>query len=183
MATSAIARPSSRLLLLLLAPPARPQGGHLAFQPAIEVMHVLQPLAPVRRGVGQQLQAPLGQLAEVAVQAGLVAGQLGPGAGPAAVVVAPVPRTRDPLDEAGRDQEPHGRADRSLAGLEHLGELAEGLLGRVADQQPAEHPAGHAEQALALEAERDLLDILQLGRGGAATFTWSFSRYHTFNID
>src|SRR6266508_4352516 len=142
MATSAIARPSSRLLLLLLAPPPLPQGGHLALQPAIEVMHVLQPLAPVRRGVGQQLQAPLGQLAEVAVQAGLVAGQLGPGAGPAAVVVAPVPGSGDPLDAAG-----------------------------------------HAEQALALEAERDLLDVVQLGRGGAATFTWRFSRCHTFSID
>src|SRR5512133_1396079 len=91
MATSAIARPSSPFLVLLLAPPPRPQGGHLAFQPAIEVVHVLQPLPPGRWRVRQQLQAPLGQLAGVAVQAGLVAGQLGPGAGPAAVVVAPVP--------------------------------------------------------------------------------------------
>jgi hypothetical protein len=45
--------------------------------------------------------------------------------------------------------------------LEHLGELAEGLLGRVADQQPAQHAPSHAEQALALEPERYLLDILQ----------------------
>jgi hypothetical protein len=132
-------------------------------------MHVLEPRPPVRRRVGQQLQAPLGQLAELVVLAGLVAGQLSPGARPAAVVVAPLPGSGAPLHQPGRDQELHRRADRPLAGLEHLGELARVLIGRVTDQQPADHPAGHAEQALALEAERHLLDVLQLGRGGAAT--------------
>src|SRR5918996_503826 len=67
-------------------------------------------------------------------------------------------------------------------GLQHLGKLAEGLLGWVADQQPADHPAGHAEQALPLEAERDLLDVVQLGLGGATAASGYLPLFHPFSM-
>ena len=50
----------------------------------------------------------------------------------------------DALDETRGHQEPQVRADGTLTGSGRVDELGRGLMGRIADQEPADEPAGNA---------------------------------------
>src|SRR5207244_8563310 len=73
--------------------------------------------------------------------------ELVPRLGPCPEAVEALAARTDALDQADAQQHPRRRADRALAGLQAVGELGRALLGRVADEQPAEDAADHARRA------------------------------------
>ena len=86
-----------------------------------------------------------------------------------AEVLAPVAAPRRPADEAGRRQDPGGAADRAATRTERVRDLGGRLLRRVAEEQPAPHPARHRGHAVAAEELAHLFDERALlGRQGGS---------------
>jgi RNA polymerase sigma-70 factor (ECF subfamily) len=75
--------------------------------------------------------------------------QLDHGAGPDGVVVLAVAWFETLGDPSRGGQELQGGRDRAFGRLGDLDDLSEGLLGRVAHQEPADHPAGRGPARVA----------------------------------
>src|SRR5207247_7733272 len=64
-----------------------------------------------------------------------------------AEVLAPVPGSGRPSDQPGSGKEAGRPADRTTARVEGISDLGGGLLGRIADEEVAPHPARHWRHA------------------------------------
>ena len=151
----------------LLLPPLQ-QRRQLALQEGVQIVRLLQALRRFRvaafdgRARREHGEAPLDHLVQPGHRLHLNLDQLRPRAGFDAEVVAAAAGQPGPLDQPHLDQQTGHRAERTLAGAQHIRQLASRLRRRVADQKPAQDPPRHARIPHLLEVEAEILDEMTL---------------------
>ena len=131
----------------------------LPFHEGVEIPHFFQTPAAGGGGSVEKEEAFFGKAAELGKLLGFLFEHAGPEVGHDAVKVAAVAGQAEALDDAHADEHARAGADGGFAGLQGVGELVHGLVGRVADEEPAQDSAGHAGQAGLFPEETETLYI------------------------
>jgi hypothetical protein len=142
--------------------PALMDTGQLLFPKSVIVVHFTEALLGFR-GLGfEQVEAAFGELAEGRDAGKLLFVELGPSMGLDLEEIAAIARQRQPFDQPKLNQQARHGANRPLAGLQHLGEFAAGLVRRLRNQQPAKDASGHAGQPNQLKHQADFFDKMRM---------------------
>ena len=139
------------------------EDGDLGLDERKEIPEFLQAFAARGRPVIDPGQPALGDLPELPVDAARADQELLERLGRDAEVLASVAPSRGSPDHPGAGEDARRAADRAAARVEGLGEVGRGLFRRLADEQPAPHPAGHRRHAVARQDLAHLLDAAFLG--------------------
>ena len=139
------------------------ERGDLGLDEREYVPEFLQAFAALGRPVLDPGQPSLRDLPELPVDAARAGQELLERLGRDAEVLTSVAPSRGSPDHPGAGEDARRAADRAAAGVERLGEVGRRLFGRVADEQPAPHPAGHRRHAVAGQDLAHLLDEAFLG--------------------
>ena len=149
------------------------EGGDLGLDEREYIPEFLQAFAALGWPVFDPRQPALRDLPELPVDAARAGQELLERLGRDAEVLASIAPSRGSPDHPGAGEDARRAADRAAARVERLGEVGRRLFGRVADEQPAPHPAGHRRHAVAGQDLAHLLDEAFLGvvhRSDACTF-------------